>query len=113
MFANRKADPQHRPKYRTCLIRIPNTLNSKCLDRGLDPEESKVMIIQKWNAYRLPIQSMTREFRIWITPEEVNEKLDFNSYQKIKESLRNAKNYKPVSLEKLKETNAELYAAIR
>ena len=75
LFANGKADPQHRPKYKTCLIRIPYTFNSKCLKRGLGPEESKAMIIQKWNGYRLPIQLMTREFRIWITQEEVNENL--------------------------------------
>ncbi len=45
-FTDGKADPQHRPKYKTCLIRIPNTYNSKCLSKGKSDEESKVKEIK-------------------------------------------------------------------
>ena len=69
-FTDGKADPQHRPKYKTCLIRIPNTFNSKCLADGKSQEESKVKIIQRWNGNRLPIQLLTKEFRRWITQED-------------------------------------------
>jgi Primase X len=69
-----KADPQHRPRYKSCLIRIPNTLNSKCLDKGLGPEKSKVKIIQEWNGYRPPIQLLTKEFRRWLVQEEINQR---------------------------------------
>jgi hypothetical protein len=41
-FTGGKADPNHRPKYKTCLIRIPGSYNSKCLNKGLSLEESKV-----------------------------------------------------------------------
>ena len=70
-----KADPQHRPRYNSCLIRIPNTLNSKCLAKGLSPEESKVKIIQEWNGYRPPIQLLTKEFRRWLVQEEINQRI--------------------------------------
>lgn len=70
-----KADPLHTPKYKSCLIRIPNTFNSKCLEQGLSLEESRVKIIQKWNGYRPPIQLLTKEFRRWLIQEEVNQRI--------------------------------------
>ncbi len=72
-FTNGKADPPHYPKYGNSLIRIPNTYNSKCLDRGLSREESRVKIIQKWDGKRLPIQYLLKGFRRWIVQEEINE----------------------------------------
>jgi hypothetical protein len=73
-FTNGKADVQHRPKYKTCLIRIPNTINSKCLAKGLGIEESKVKVIQRWNGYRPPIQLLTKDFRRWLVQEEINQR---------------------------------------
>jgi hypothetical protein len=78
-----KADPQHRPKYKTCLIRIPNTFNSKCLNKGLSPEESKIKIIQKWNGYRPPIQLLTKDFRRWLIQEEINQKIQIKKFQNV------------------------------
>ena len=40
-FTNRKSDPQHRPSVRSCLIRIPGTINSKY--------NQEVTIVQKWD----------------------------------------------------------------
>ncbi len=73
-FTDAKADSLYHPRYRSCLVRFPNTLNSKCLGQGLSNEASKVKIIQKWDGHRLPIQLLTKEFRRWITQEEINEK---------------------------------------
>jgi hypothetical protein len=70
-FTDGKADPQHRPKYKTCLIRIPDTFNSKCIERGLSFEDSKVKVIKKWNGFRPPIQSLTRKFWKWLIQEEI------------------------------------------
>ncbi len=71
-YTGNKADPNHRPKYKTCLIRIPETYNSKCLNKGLSMEESKVKIIQKWNGRRIDVEPLLREFRIWLTQQEIN-----------------------------------------
>ena len=71
-FTSGRADPNHRPKYKTCLVRIPDTINSKCLNRGLSLEESKVRIIQKWNGKRIDGGAITHEFMIWLTKLEMN-----------------------------------------
>jgi hypothetical protein len=84
-----KADPQHRPTFNSCLIRIPNTFSSKCLDKGLSPEESTVKIIQEstvkiiqeWNGYRPPIQFLTKDFRRWLVQEEVMQRNKNNKKQ--------------------------------
>lgn len=73
-LTNGNADPQHHPKYKTCLIRFPNTYNSKNLKKGLTPEESKVRLIQKWDGRRIPIQLLLKDFRRWITQEEFDQK---------------------------------------
>ncbi len=74
-FTNGKADPLHKPKYKTCLIRIPGSYNSKLIKKGLEKEESVVKVIQKWNGKRIPIQLFLKDFRRWITQEEYNQKL--------------------------------------
>jgi hypothetical protein len=71
-FSNGMADPLHHPKYGNSLTRIPETYNSKCLNRGLSKEESKVKIIQRWDGKRLPIQLLLKDFRRWIVQEEIS-----------------------------------------
>jgi hypothetical protein len=88
-FTGGKADPNHRPKYKTCLIRIPDTYNSKCLNKGMSNEESKVKILQKWNGKRIDAEPLVHEFRIWVTQQEIN--LKRNKKQK---SARQKSEYK-------------------
>ena len=38
-FTNKKSDPQHRPSVRSCLIRIPGTINSKYNQEVIDCTE--------------------------------------------------------------------------
>jgi hypothetical protein len=73
-FTNGKYNQNHRPKYKTCLIRIPETYNSKCLSRGLSLEKSKVKILQEWDGKRIDVGHITHEFRIWLTEQEINSK---------------------------------------
>ena len=80
-LTNGKADPQHRPKFKSCLIRLPNTFNSKGLARGFSYEESRIRIIQEWNGYRPPIQLATKPFRRWLIQEEINERLTIKGYR--------------------------------
>jgi hypothetical protein len=56
MFANgylseNKADEQNNPSFKSCLLRIPRSINSKY--------NKQVTIVQKWNGYR---PQLTREF---------------------------------------------------
>jgi hypothetical protein len=74
-FTDGRADPLHNPKYKTCLIRIPGSYNSKLLKKGFDKEASQVKIIQRWNGTKIPIQYLLKEFRRWLIQEEYNLKL--------------------------------------
>ncbi|MDN5846305.1 MAG: hypothetical protein L0H53_08540 [Candidatus Nitrosocosmicus sp.] len=75
LFTDRKADPLHTPKYKTCLIRIPGTYNSKILKSNRSKEESLVRIIQRWDGRHLPIQFLLKEFRRWIAQEEIDQRI--------------------------------------
>ncbi len=81
-FANGKSDPQHRPKYKTCLIRIPETYNSKCLLKGKSKGESKVKILQKWNGKRIDAEPLIYDFRAWLTQQELDLKKSETRKQK-------------------------------
>jgi hypothetical protein len=48
-LSNGKADSSNNPAIRSCMLRVPGSLNSKCKAAGTDPE---VKIIQKWDGYR-------------------------------------------------------------
>jgi hypothetical protein len=88
-FTNGKSDPQHKPKFKSCLIRFPNTLNSKCLNKGLSYDDSKVKIIQEWNGCRLPIQFLTKNFRRWMIQQEINGHKLNNKVQKYIHKVNN------------------------
>lgn len=74
-FTNGKADPQHMPKYKTCLIRIPGSYNSKLLYNGLSKKESLVKVVHRWNGKKIPIQYLLKDFRRWLTQEEYIQKV--------------------------------------
>ena len=65
-LSNNKADRSNYPSFRSCLLRIPNSFNSKCLARGNSLETSKVKVIQEWDGYRPPIKELLYEFRRYL-----------------------------------------------
>ena len=83
-LSNGKADPGHHPSFKSCQIRVPNSINGKCLDNREKrlSNNVKVKTIQKWNGIRTPL---TREFLE-----------DFRTYleQKITDQGNNNYNYK-------------------
>jgi hypothetical protein len=46
-FTNYTADRLHNPTVKSCLVRIPGSINSKCINKGQDVE---VKIVQKWDS---------------------------------------------------------------
>jgi hypothetical protein len=48
-LSNGRCDDGNHPAMKSCLLRIPRTLNFRCTEEGLDPE---VKIIQKWDGFR-------------------------------------------------------------
>jgi hypothetical protein len=67
-FTDKKCDPQHRPSIKSCLLRIPGTINSKC--------NQEVKIVQRWNGIRPPINYLLRDYRIWLVSEKIDEKVE-------------------------------------
>lgn len=72
-LSNNKADKSNNPSFRSCLLRIPNSYNSKCLAKGESFENSKVKIIQEWNRNRPSIKFLLRDFRRYLISQKINE----------------------------------------
>ena len=70
-FTDYTADRLHNPTVKSCLVRIPGSLNSKCVIKGQDAAEVK--IIQKWDGIRPPMQRLLRHFRIWLIQKRIDD----------------------------------------
>jgi hypothetical protein len=73
-FTNNKGDPQHRPSTKSCLLRVPGTINSKC--------NQEVKSVQRWNGMRPAINYVLRDFRTWLVSEIIEDKRKVKSYSK-------------------------------
>jgi hypothetical protein len=65
-LSNGKADKQNNPSFRSCLLRIPGSFNSKY--------GNKVTIVKKWNGNRVPITLyLLEEFRIYSIQKKIDQ----------------------------------------
>ncbi|MDQ3903427.1 MAG: DNA primase noncatalytic subunit PriX, partial [Thermoproteota archaeon] len=62
----------HNPTVKSCLVRIPGSLNSKCLAKG---EDAEVKIIQKWDSIRPSIHPLLIPYKTWLTQKRIDEEL--------------------------------------
>ena len=63
-LSSNKADKQNNPSFKSCLLRIPGSINSKY--------NTSVKIIQKWNGIRPRItKDLLVEFRGYLTQEQI------------------------------------------
>jgi hypothetical protein len=69
-FTNYTADRLHNPTVKSCLVRIPGSINSKCINKGQDVE---VKIVQKWDSIRPPIRPLITPFKLWLTQKRIDE----------------------------------------
>jgi Primase X len=58
-FTDGNSDPQHNPTVNSCLMRVPGTINSKCL--------KVVSIAQEWDYIRPTIESLLPAFRKYLS----------------------------------------------
>jgi hypothetical protein len=72
-LSNNKADKANNPSFRSCLLRIPNSFNAKCLAKGESLENSKIKIIQEWNRDRPSIKFLLRDFRRYLITQKIKE----------------------------------------
>ena len=65
-FSNYKADKNSNPSLRSCLLRIPGSINFKYNNR--------VKIVQKWNGYRPPVsEELLEDFRTYLIQKQIKE----------------------------------------
>ena len=83
-LTNCKSDPQHSISFKSCLTRVPGSVNIKH-EGG---EDSKVRIIERWNGIRAkPTQEfLITDFYVWLMQDVIDEKLKELSKQKRRES---------------------------
>ena len=72
-LSNNKADKSNYPSFRSCLLRIPNSFNAKCLARGESFGNSKVKIIQEWDKKRPSIKHLLLEFRRYLITKKIQQ----------------------------------------
>jgi Primase X len=69
-FTDYTADRLHNPTVKSCLVRIPASLNSKNIK---EQDAKEVKIIQKWDGIRPSIQPLLRHFRIWLIQKRIDD----------------------------------------
>ena len=62
-----KSDPSHNPSFKSCMIRIPGSYNSKYAKGNL------VKTIQKWDGYRPPISLLLGNFHAYLVDQKIKE----------------------------------------
>ena len=67
-LSNNKKDPAHNPTFKSSLLRIPNTFNSK--------NQAEIKIIQEFDNNNIPSinKDLLRRFRLWLVDNEIRNK---------------------------------------
>ena len=66
-FTGDRNDCNHNPTIKSCLVRIPGTINSKLSNEN----DNIVKIVQEWDGYTPPINYILREFRRYLIQEKI------------------------------------------
>jgi hypothetical protein len=68
------ADKANYPSLKSCLLRVPGSLNSKCIAKGLSNEESRIKILQRWDGKRPPVGYQIGTFYSYLISEREKDK---------------------------------------
>jgi hypothetical protein len=99
-LSNNNSDPNHSPSFKSCMVRIPNSMNSK--------NSLQVEIIQSWNGQRPDIRLLLGSFYAWIQTEEKKQH-DRIAESAIKFQNKNSRNFRIKWIEKLLKTALDDY----
>jgi hypothetical protein len=75
-LTNYKSDPSHHPSFKSCMIRIPGSHNSKCVERnnnGIADESTEVKIMQSWDRCRPEINLLLGSFYAYLVDQKFRE----------------------------------------
>jgi hypothetical protein len=89
IFTNKRKDSCHNPSFKSSLLRIPHTLNLKCIEltTGNYIKDPEVKIIQEFDSLAIPTinNKLLREFRIYLADKDIittkRESIKRRSYQ--------------------------------
>jgi hypothetical protein len=89
-----KSDPNNKPTFGSCLVRIPGSFNSKCLEAGKGLEESQVKLVQRWNGIhpKMPIEILT-DFKGYLTSLKIRQLEEEEQKQQQKKHQYYGNNY--------------------
>ncbi|KAA2279062.1 DNA primase noncatalytic subunit PriX [Candidatus Nitrosocosmicus sp. SS] len=65
------ADRSNNPSLRSCLLRVPNSYNSKGIIKGLSREQSKIKLVDQWNYRRPSIGNLMGSFYAHLIGEKI------------------------------------------
>jgi len=68
-----RSDPSHNPSFKSCMIRVPGSYNSKCIKEGVTKEPSQVKIVQRWDGHRPKINLLLGSFYAYLADQKVKE----------------------------------------
>jgi hypothetical protein len=66
-LSNGKADKKSNPSFKSSLLRIPYSINSKY--------NNEVTIIQRWNGYRPSIKYLLLDFKTWLIDRKIKQEI--------------------------------------
>jgi Primase X len=69
-LSNYKSDAKNNPSFKSCMIRIPGSYNSKCIEEN---RGSEVKIIQKWNGFKPKINLFLVRFYTYLIDQRIKE----------------------------------------
>lgn len=83
-----KSDKANNPGFKSCLLRVPYTLNSKCIDEGID---SEVKVVHQWDSCKpLPeIDNLLIEFQTFLVDQKLKTEI---KEKKCKKDMRYSPN---------------------
>ena len=89
-LSNNKADKNNYPSFKSCLLRIPGSINSKY--------NKKVEIVQKWNGVRPTIpREFIEEFRTYLIQKKIDEARQKQKILSMRNKNRHANNSKYIN----------------
>ena len=92
-LSNNKADKNNNPSFKSCLLRIPGSINFKY--------NRQVVVVQKWNGYRPPIpREFIEDFRTYLIQKKIDEAKQRQKIMKmrLKRQQNNDKNTTKLSI---------------
>jgi hypothetical protein len=82
-FSNKKKDYGHNPSFKSSLLRIPYTFNSKNIlpSNEIDREKTEVKIVQKFHNENVKSinNKLLRDYRLWLADKDLEKKRKNNS----------------------------------